>query len=210
MEANRLLRKKSDRLALSWNQRRCFNQWSLWNYFLAFWRTVNSTLPNISSIYCVQFHRMHRCKFIFIRGPKGRTFLGLISVLNNFRPWFWCYWFFVQLHAVLKWDSVTQKSFVLLSCPYSVSHRPKKTFETNIIFQAVLVGAALNIAIVTLGWEFAFGPILDHLKLIGWNWKTKNKWIETILFLKDGFESLIGRLSTCKNLIFVRFGCIFY
>lgn len=36
-------------------------------------------------------------------------------------------------------------------------------------FSAVLVGAALNIAIVTLGWEFAFGPILDHLKLIGWN-----------------------------------------
>ena len=86
VEANRLLRKKSDRLALSWNQRRCFNQWSLWNHFLAFWRTVNSTLPNISSIYCVQFHRMHRCKFIFIRGPKGRTFLALISVLNNFRP----------------------------------------------------------------------------------------------------------------------------
>ena len=36
-------------------------------------------------------------------------------------------------------------------------------------FEAILVGAALNIAIVTLGWEFAFGPILDHLKLIGWN-----------------------------------------
>ena len=80
MEANGLLRKKSNRLALSWNQRRCFNQWSLWYHFLAFWRTVNSTLSNISSFYSVQFHRMHRCKFIFIRGPKDGTVLELRSV----------------------------------------------------------------------------------------------------------------------------------
>ena len=58
----------------------------------------------------------------------GRTFDWDQSWII-FRLWFWFYWFFVQLHAVLKWDSVTRKSFVLLSFPYLVSHRPRKTFK---------------------------------------------------------------------------------
>ena len=154
----------------------------MWNHFIALWRAKHYTLSNVPSFHSIQFHRLHCSKY-----QSGLVPSGTKTSVTHGHDYFQAMILILLVLCTTSCSSELRFCDTKVICFIIVSLLGKLyVFHTKVDknqFSAVLVGAALNIAIVTLGWEFAFGPILDHLKLIGWNWMTNKMINESIVCL---------------------------